>query len=92
MKKSIRKVLAATVATLTLTALSATSFLSVAAQEPVTAPVSQPVAVAQADGESISPQASDVIVTRYRYYSGRWQYRRWNETKQIWVDSDWIDV
>lgn len=35
---------------------------------------------------------SDVIVEKYRLYKGKLQYRRWNETKRYWVDSEWIDV
>lgn len=33
----------------------------------------------------------DVIVTKYRLYHGILQYRRWNETRDYWVDPDWID-
>ena len=39
--------------------------------------------------EGIVPYA-DVIVTKYRVKNGQVQYRRWNETKGYWVDSDWI--
>ena len=41
--------------------------------------------------ESISPYA-DTIVYKYRFIDGVLQYRRWNETKQCWVDDNWIDV
>ena len=41
--------------------------------------------------ESISPYA-DTIVYKYRMLDGVLQYRRWNETKQCWVDATWIDV
>lgn len=34
----------------------------------------------------------DEIIMKYRYYDGRLQYRRWNETKQCWVDPYWIDA
>lgn len=34
----------------------------------------------------------DVIVTKYRLYNGVVQYRRWNETRDCWVDPDWIDL
>ena len=40
----------------------------------------------------IQPYASDVIVYKYRMYNGRWQYRRWNETRACWVDHMWIYV
>lgn len=33
----------------------------------------------------------DVIVYKFRTYNGRTQYRRWNETKQKWVDPYWIN-
>lgn len=39
--------------------------------------------------EGIVPYA-DVIVTKFRVINGVTQYRRWNETKGYWVDSDWI--
>lgn len=35
---------------------------------------------------------ADVIITKYRVYGGKWQYRRWNDTKGIWVDPKWIDM
>lgn len=36
---------------------------------------------------------SDTIVTRYRVGpKGNMQYRRWNETKNVWVDPYWIDM
>lgn len=35
--------------------------------------------------------SSDIIVTRYRMYHGRPQYRRWNETQKRWEDSVWLD-
>mgnify|MGYP000313447463 CR=1 FL=1 len=39
----------------------------------------------------ITPYA-DVIVKIYRRYDNKLQYRRWNETRGYWVDSDWTDV
>lgn len=36
--------------------------------------------------------STDKIVTRYRIHDGKMQYRRWNDTKQCWVDSSWIDL
>jgi len=40
---------------------------------------------------SITPR-SDVIVTKYRTYNNKKQYRRWNETRNRWVDSYWINL
>lgn len=42
-------------------------------------------------GTEVSPCA-DVIVWKYRNYNGVVQKRRWNETKQVWVDPAWITV
>ena len=35
---------------------------------------------------------ADQIVHKYRKYNGVYQYRRWNETKNCWVDPYWITV
>ena len=35
---------------------------------------------------------ADVIVYKYRVNNGKYQYRRWNETRGYWVDPYWIDV
>lgn len=35
---------------------------------------------------------ADVIVTKFRIHNGVTQYRRWNETKGVWVDPYWIDL
>ncbi len=47
-------------------------------------------------GPSVSTTAieprKDVIVSKYRYYNGKVQYRRWNETYGYWVDPYWIDL
>ena len=44
-----------------------------------------------ADSTSIQPRA-DIIVMKWRRGSrGQLQYRRWNETRQKWVDDEWID-
>lgn len=42
-------------------------------------------------GESITTFA-DVIEIRYRTYNGVRQYRRWNRTKNRWVDPYWINI
>ncbi|MCI8316986.1 MAG: hypothetical protein HFG96_00465 [Lachnospiraceae bacterium] len=41
---------------------------------------------------SISIQATDKIVIKTRFYNGKQQYRRWNQTRACWVDPDWIDL
>ncbi len=51
----------------------------------------QAISVAAAASEpGIEPQA-DVIYWKYRYYNGHYQKRRWNDTKQLWVDLMWIN-
>lgn len=40
---------------------------------------------------SIKPRA-DVIVTKFRVLDGVIQYRRWNKTRGVWVDDDWINL
>ncbi len=32
------------------------------------------------------------IITKYRMYYGKLQYRRWNKATGKWVDSHWIDA
>lgn len=39
-----------------------------------------------------STQATDTIITKYRLYNDKIQYRRWNATKGVWVDPYWITV
>lgn len=39
----------------------------------------------------VEPRA-DVIVKKFRLSKGVVQYRRWNETKGVWVDDDWITI
>lgn len=34
---------------------------------------------------------ADVIETRWRFHYGVLQYRRWNRTRNYWVDPEWID-
>lgn len=43
---------------------------------------------------AVSPHSADedVIVYKFRTYNGKTQYRRWNETRQKWVDPYWIDL
>ncbi|MDE5823154.1 MAG: hypothetical protein K2H91_00490 [Lachnospiraceae bacterium] len=39
--------------------------------------------------EEITPYA-DSIVTKCKLINAKLYYRRWNETKEYWIDSDWI--
>ncbi len=41
--------------------------------------------------DGIMPLA-DVIVVKTRFYNGKPQFRRWNETQGYWVDPYWIDM
>ena len=50
------------------------------------------IAVTAEYSESEVTPRADVIVTKYRYLNGVYQYRRWNETKGYWVDPEWINV
>ena len=65
--------------------LGMTCAVPVSAAEDVTVDA---VSVQSADG-SVQPYA-DVIVKKYRYYQGKRQYRHWNETRNRWVEPDWI--
>lgn len=40
---------------------------------------------------TVQPYA-EVIITKYRNYHGKLQYRRWNQTLGEWVVSSWIDI
>lgn len=51
----------------------------------------QPVMASKQEKEGIILYA-DEIIYRYRVYNGIYQYRRWNETKECWVDPYWIDI
>lgn len=53
--------------------------------------VSPPSVSCSAD-QGIVPFTKDKIVTKYRTHNGTRQYRRWNETRGYWVDSDWVNV
>ena len=62
------------------------SIYSTHAQAAETSPLA-----AQNSVEDIQPHA-DVIVTKYRAYEGKFQKRRWNETRGYWVDPYWITI
>ena len=42
--------------------------------------------------EEVIALRADVIVTKWRTYNGKTQYRRWNETRGYWVDPAWITL
>ena len=44
-----------------------------------------------ADSTSIQPRADKIVIKWRRGTRGQLQYRRWNQTKQKWVDDEWID-
>ena len=44
-----------------------------------------------ADSTSIQPRADKIVIKWRRGSRGQLQYRRRNETKQKWVDDEWID-
>lgn len=44
-----------------------------------------------ADSTSIQPRADKIVMKWRRGSRGQLQYRRWNETRQKWVDDEWID-
>ena len=58
--------------------------------EQTTVPAGEIVSASDAEIEPLA----DVIVFKYRTnpVTGKWQYRRWNETKGCWVDPEWIDL
>lgn len=73
-----------------ITVLAAVTVFSSGAIAASAEQISEPVVAAPAAViPGIEPQA-DVIVVKWRVYNGVRQYRRWNETKQCWVDSNWI--
>ncbi len=40
--------------------------------------------------DAVSINAADTIVVKTRMYNGELQYRRWNETKKVWIDNKWL--
>lgn len=44
-----------------------------------------------ADTTTIQPRADKIVKKWRRGSHGQLQYRRWNETRQKWVDDEWID-
>jgi len=43
-------------------------------------------------GENSIVLYADVIQIKYRTHNGVHQYRRWNRTKNCWVDPYWINL
>lgn len=43
-------------------------------------------------GVNVESRIEDTIVYKYRVWNGRMQYRRWNVTRQCWVDPEWLDA
>lgn len=74
---------------LTLALMISGSVLSASAEEVWV--VEDTTIVEQSEGNSgaIVPMA-DKIVTKFRIYNGKHQYRHWNETHGYWVEPDWI--
>ena len=44
-----------------------------------------------ADSTAIQTRADKIVIKWRRGSRGQLQYRRWNDTKQKWVDDEWID-
>lgn len=44
------------------------------------------------DGIAGIARATDKIEIKYRVYKGVVQYRRWNATKNRWVDPEWKNL
>ncbi len=66
--------------------------LTVGVSVPASAMVCPPyTGTAFATDLTIVPYA-DTIVIKTRTYNGKLQYRRWNETRNRWVDPYWMDV
>ena len=42
--------------------------------------------------KNIQQKSTDVIVWKYRVWTGKKQKRRWNKTKNRWEDPAWKDV
>lgn len=84
MKKLKKTVSLAMCAVMLLTS----GIVAASAADPVTAdePTVSVAAVKPTD------DIQDTIIWKYRMYNGQMQKRRWNETRQVWVDPYWINV
>ena len=45
-----------------------------------------------AENANDNSRVTDKIEVKYRVYKGVVQYRRWNATKNRWVDSEWRNL
>ncbi len=77
---------------LLLTAVIALSISSVgtAKAEAADRDVMENIRIEESEDNGIVTYA-DVIVRKYRINNGQRQYRRWNSTKNCWVDPYWIN-
>lgn len=73
---------------LIITAVTGITILN-AFSVPASASIATPMAYSNID-DGCMPCADD-IQTKWRVNNGVLQYRRWNATKNRWVDSKWID-
>lgn len=54
--------------------------------------VSMPhVVSASSETPNIELHSTNDIIYKYRIYNGLLQYCRWNQSKQCWIDSRWIN-
>lgn len=74
---------------LTLAMMISGSVLSASAEEVNV--TEETIAVEQTGDNSgaIVPMADQIIV-KFRIYQGKKQYRHWNQTRNCWVEPDWI--
>ncbi len=42
--------------------------------------------------ETVKNERKDIIEFRFRTYNGVDQYRRWNTTRNCWVDATWMNL
>ena len=69
-----------------LVGMAVVSLCALAQSSAAATVVGTPVAV-----EAAETRAADIIQTKFRLYKGVLQYRRWNQTKGVWVDPEWIN-
>ena len=88
MKKSIRKIITAFLAVLTISTASAT--VSFAAETTTPVETGDISITAVSSGEEISPLADDIGWKYMVGSDGNLYKRRWNYTKECWYDPAWI--
>lgn len=52
--------------------------------------ISRKMLIVSYQNQKIQPRA-DIIETKYRIYNGLYQRRRWNRSRNYWVDPYWIN-